>query len=349
MKMRAFGAWCGAGLMVVGMCGCGGGGAQVVKSGGVGEAAATPELSTEERLERDVRVLAEGFGERSAGDRDNLNAAGAWVEGRLAGMGYRVWRENSPVREGTAFNVVAERRGVAFPDEIVVIGAHYDTEVDTPGADDNASGVAVMLELARRFAGVDMARTIRFVGFTNEEGSNSRGNVMGSRVSAEGSRERGETIVAMLSLEMLGYFSDEPGSQRYPFPTDSPLVQGMNLPDAGDFVAVVGRLADADLVERLGSAMAGVGSIAVAPAALPPILRDIWRSDNGNYWVSGYPAVMVTDTSEWRNPHYHEATDTVETLDFERMAGVVEALEAGVWALVEDSGRATGSLINQDQ
>jgi Zn-dependent M28 family amino/carboxypeptidase len=283
-----------------------------------------------------VRVLAEGFGERSRRDRDNLNASGEWVMERLGSMGYRVWREDVPVREGSAFNVIAEQRGLSKPDEIVVIGAHYDTEIDTPGADDNASGVAVMLELARRFAGVDTARTLRFIAFTNEESSNSRGNVMGSRVSAEMSRERDEAIVAMLSLEMLGYFSDEPGSQTYPFPTDSPLAAGLNLPDTGNFVAVVGRWADAELVERLGSAMAGAGSIPVSPVALPPVVRDMWRSDNGNYWVSGYPAVMVTDTSNFRNPHYHQPTDTVETLDFERMAGAVEALEAGVWALVAE-------------
>ncbi|MEA5614592.1 M20/M25/M40 family metallo-hydrolase, partial [Nodularia spumigena] len=284
MKKRNWWVILGVGLAAVGLGGCAGGRAQVVESEGVGEAAA-PELSTEERLERDVRVLAEGFGERSTRDRDNLNAAGAWVEERLAGMGYVVTREDSPVREGTAFNVIAEKRGVVFPDEIVVIGAHYDTEVDSPGADDNASGVAGMLELARRFAGVETARTIRFVGFTNEEGSNSRGNVMGSRVSAEGSRERGETIVAMMSLEMLGYASDEPGSQQYPFPTDSPLAQGMNLPDTGDFIAVVGRTGDAELVQRLGSAMSGAGTVKVLPVALPPVLRDIWRSDNGNYWA----------------------------------------------------------------
>ena len=193
-----------------------------------------------------------------------------------------------------------------------------------------------MLELARRFADARPGRTLRFVAFTNEEWSNSRGSVMGSRVNAESSKERGEAVVAMLSLEMLGYFSDEPGSQTYPFPTDSPLARGLNLPDRGDFVAVVGRLADGALVERLGAAMAGVGSIPVAPVALPPVVRDMWRSDNGSFWMAGYPAVMVTDTSNFRNPHYHEATDTAETLDFERMVGVVEALEAGVRALVEE-------------
>lgn len=287
------------------------------------------------RLEGDVRALSEGFGERSRADRGNLNAAGAWVMERLGAMGYRVWREETPVREGTAFNVIAEKRGVRAPDEIVVIGAHYDTEVGTPGADDNASGVAGMLELARRFAGVETGRTIRFVAFTNEEGSNSRGNVMGSRVSAEGSRERGERVVAMLSLEMLGYADSTPGSQGYPFDRESAIGRSMNLPEAGDFIAVVGRTTDAELVERLGSAMAGAGTVPVVPVALPPVIPDIYRSDHANYWISGYPAVMVTDTSNFRNPHYHKATDVVGTLDFGFMAGVVDALEVGVWGLVE--------------
>jgi hypothetical protein len=254
----------------------------------------------------------------------------------LGAMGYRVRREASPVREGTAFNVIAEKRGVRWADEIVVIGAHYDTEVGTPGADDNASGVAGMLELARRFARADTGRTVRFVAFTNEEGSNSRGNVMGSRVSAEGSRERGERVVAMLSLEMLGYADPTPGSQGYPFERDSVIGRSLNLPDTGDFIAVVGRTGDAELVERVGSAMSGAGTVKVLPVALPPVLRDIWRSDNGNYWLSGFTAVMVTDTSNFRNPHYHMPTDTVETLDFGFMAGVVDALEAGIWALVEE-------------
>lgn len=335
MKKRAGVAWCAVGLVLAGLAGCVGS----VPPEGAGD-------SLPRRLERDVRKLSDGFGARNAMDRANLNASGEWVIERLEAMGYRTSREDVPVREGSAFNVVAERTGTTNPDEIVVIGAHYDTELDTPGADDNASGVAVMLELARRFApGGDLepGRTLRFIAFTNEEGANSYGSIMGSRVSAELSREQGERVVAMLSLEMLGYFSDEPGSQTYPFPTDSPIAQGLNLPDAGNFVAVVGRLADAELVNRLGSSMSAVGSIPVAPLALPPMVRDIWRSDNGNYWRSGYPAVMVTDTSNFRNPNYHKATDTPETLDFDRMAGVVEALEAGIRELAEDRPEEPGS------
>lgn len=297
------------------------------------------------RLERDVRMLADGFGERSAADRGELNAVGVLLMERLGAMGYRVWREPVPVGDKAmgagidGFNVVAERAGATRPGEVVVIGAHYDTQLGTPGADDNASGVAGLLELARRFARAETGRTLRFIAFTNEEGSNSRGSVMGSRVSAQTSRERDEAVVAMLSLEMLGYYDPAPGAQTYPFDTDSPFARALHLPDTGDFIAVVGRWADQELVERLGSSMAAAGTARVLPAALPPVLRDIYRSDHAQYWLAGYPAVMVTDTSFARNPHYHKATDTADTLDYVFLAGVVDALEAGVWALVE-SGSA---------
>lgn len=336
MKKAIWAGLAGFGLALGAVGGCAGAGSG---PGGVGRADAGG--SAAGRLERDVRMLADGFGERSAADRDELNAVGALLMERLGAMGYRVWREPVPVGEKAkgagidGFNVVAERAGRAMPGEVVVVGAHYDTEVGTPGADDNASGVAGLLELARRFARAETGRTLRFIAFTNEEGSNSRGSMMGSRVSALTSVEKGERVVAMLSLEMLGYADPTPGSQRYPFERDSAIGRSLNLPDTGDFIAVIGRTADAELVERLGSAMAGTGAVRVVPVALPPIVPDMYRSDHANYWVSGYPAVMVTDTSNFRNPHYHRATDTADTLDYAFLTGVVDALEAGVWGLVE--------------
>ncbi|MCH8507388.1 MAG: M28 family peptidase [Phycisphaerales bacterium] len=339
--MWAFLAWCGAGIGLVG-CGAGGErGAQVEAPGEVEQTAtvrAEPTLA--ERLERDVRWLVEGFPERSARDREQLNAAGEAIEARLAAMGYEPRREVVPVREGLdGFNVVVEIPGVDRPDEVVVVGAHYDAEVNTPGADDNASGVAAMLELAARFApggGREVGRTLRFIAFTNEEASNSRRSLMGSYVSAQTSRQDGETVVAMMSLEMLGYADDTPGSQEYPFPKDAPFVAGMELPDTGDYIAVVGRWGDAELVRRLGSAMEGAGTVRVVAVSLPPVLRDIWRSDHAQYWLAGYQAVMVTDTSFLRNPHYHLPSDTPETLDYGFMAGVVEALDIGILGLLEE-------------
>lgn len=292
----------------------------------------TPEVRrTQDRIRDDVRVLSVEYSDRNAEDRATLDRAGRWVADRLDSMGYsvRLERVNREQPE-RGFNVVAELRGVTRPDEIVLIGAHYDAEVDTPGADDNASGVAAMLELARRFGDEPLDRTIRWVGFTNEENSNSRGGVMGSFAYARDAKGRNEVIVAMMSLEMLGYYDETPGSQRYPFDSDMAARLGMELPDTGDFIGVVGRLEDRDLVGQIGSAMRGTGRANVVEAALPAMVRAIWRSDHGNFWLAGYNAVMVTDTSEFRTPHYHRPSDTIETLDFDRMAGVVDALEAAV-------------------
>ena len=212
--------------------------------------------STEDRLYDDVRVLSVEYEQRNANNRGVLNDAGVWVGRRLGSMGYAVdleqVNEQKPER---GFNVVAELRGTTRPDEIIVIGAHYDAELNTPGADDNASGVAAMLELARRFAGAPMDRTVRWVGFTNEESSNSHGGVMGSFAYARAARNRNESVVAMMSLEMLGYYDDAPGSQRYPFDRSMAAQLGMDLPDTGDFIGVVGRFEDRglELVAKLGA------------------------------------------------------------------------------------------------
>ncbi len=312
------------GLFVLGGC---------VSGGGLAREA---EVSTADRLEADVRALVYEYPGRSAWDREMLNEAGMWVAGRFESMGYSVAFEAVPNADGSeGFNVIAELAGTLYPDEIVVIGAHYDAEVKTPGADDNASGVAGMLELARRFAGRPQGRTIRWIGFTNEESSSSRGAKMGSRISADNSKARGEQIVAMMSIEMIGYFSDEPDSQRYPFPPEQAAALGLELPTVADFIAVVGRFADRALIERMGGAMIEVGSIPVVPVALPAQIPALYRSDHANYWMQGYTAVMVTDTSEYRFPHYHKMGDVAEVLDFGRMSGVVDGLEGAVLKLGE--------------
>jgi outer membrane murein-binding lipoprotein Lpp len=288
--------------------------------------------TTESRLYDDVRVLSVDYAARNARDRMTLNRAGIWVAERLREMGYTVIteRQESSGGDPRGFNVYAELRGTTRPDEILLVGAHYDTEINTPGADDNASGVAGMLELARRLSGTPLDRTIRWVGFTNEETSNSAGGVMGSFDHARGAKNRNEAIVAMVCLEMLGYYDDTPGSQTYPFDRAMASQLGMDLPDTGDFIGIVGRLEDRDLVERIGASMRSSGRANVVEAALPAMIRAIWRSDHGNFWLAGYNAVMITDTSEFRTPHYHQPSDTIETLDFERMAGVVDALEVAV-------------------
>jgi len=291
--------------------------------------------STEARLEADVRALVYEYPGRSAWDREMLNNAGLWVAKRFESMGYTVTLEPVPNADGSeSFNVIADLTGTAAPGKIVVIGAHYDAEVKTPGADDNASGVAVMLELAARFANNPQPRTIRFIAFTNEENSNSTNTGMGSLTSARNSKENNENIVAMLSLEMLGYYSDEPNSQTYPFPREMGTQLGMTLPTTGDFIAIVARTNDTPLVTQLAQSMSLAGTIPnplpIVAAPLPAQVTAIYRSDHANYWLHGYPAAMITDTSEYRNPHYHKMSDTPETLDFNRMAWVANSIESAI-------------------
>lgn len=287
--------------------------------------------TTQDRLRSDIQALSVDFAQRNARNRGVLNDAGLWVGMRLAMMGYEADLEQvDENNEQRGFNVIAELRGTTNPDEIIVIGAHYDAEVNTPGADDNASGVAAMLELARRFAGRPMDRTVRWMAYTNEENSNSAGGLMGSFVSARNAQNRNEKIVAMMSLEMLGYYDETPGSQRYPFDQAMAARLGMDLPDTGDYIGVVGRFEDRGLIDAIAASMRSTERANVVAAALPAMVSAIWRSDHGNYWLAGYNAVMITDTSEFRTPHYHKPSDTIETLDFDRMAGVVDALEVAV-------------------
>jgi len=300
--------------------------------------------TTEARLWDDVHTLTTKFPNRNATDRDELAKAGGWIANQFVAMGLQVDLAPTPALplsdRPQDMNIIAEIPGTTNPDEIIVLGAHYDTEVNTPGADDNASGVAVMLELARRFANNPQPRTIRFIAFANEENSNSadaagrgQSNGMGSLTTALSSKMKGEHIIAMLSLEMLGYFSDEPNSQSYPFPPEMGEQLGMTLPTTANFIAIVGRTNDTPLIAKLAQSMSEAGTISVVAAPLPPMITAIYRSDHANYWMQGYPAAMITDTSEYRNPHYHKPGDSIDTLDFERMAACAVSLEAAVRSL----------------
>ena len=194
----------------------------------------------------------------------------------------------------------------------LVVGAHYDTVPGSPGADDNASGVAVLIELARL-----VPTGVRFVAFANEEAPYFLGPEMGSFVYA---RERGAKVRAMFSLEMLGYYSDAPGSQNYPAPLS------MFYPDRGDFIAFVGDLGARSLVRRSIESFRKHARFPSEGLAAPSFIPGIAWSDHWSFRKHGYPAVMITDTAFYRYPHYHRASDTPDKLDYERMARVTLGL-----------------------
>lgn len=281
-----------------------------------------------EQLRGDVEMLSQEIGTRNLAKLNALVRAREYVVRQLEDAGYATKLETFEVNGKTAANVVAERTGRERPEEIVLVGAHYDSVPSTPGADDNASGVAGGLELARRLATRQPARTVRFVFFANEEPPYFQTEKMGSYQHAKRARENGDDIVVMFSLEMLGYYSDESGTQHYP--------AGLNLlyPSTGNFIAFVGNLASRSELTRTLSTFRESVDFPSEGISAPQFVPGIGLSDQWSFWQFGYGAVMVTDTAFFRNDNYHAPSDRADTLDYERMSLLVDGLEAVVddWA-----------------
>ncbi len=288
------------------------------------ERVSSPEGCGPSRLEHHVRTLSSDFFPRDHAHPENLDRAAAYIREVFEGFGLTAWEQ--PFGRDQYRNVVA-RLG---PQEgaRIVVGAHYDAAGEHPAADDNASGVAGLLELARLWAGRVPRVPMEFVAYTLEEPPYFATPMMGSAVHARSLREEGAEVRAMISLEMLGYFRDEPGSQRYPT-----SMFKLFYPSVGNFIVVVGRWADAGLTRRLKAAMLGATDLPIESINAPRILPGVDFSDHRNYWNEGYPAVMVTDTSFYRNPNYHRPEDTPDTLDYHRMAKAVDAVSAALEAL----------------
>jgi Zn-dependent M28 family amino/carboxypeptidase len=279
------------------------------------------------RLRRDVEVLADRIGERHIWRPDALARAGEYLRTSLVEAGYVPGAQPFTARGAGVHNIEAISRGASPDAGVIVLGAHYDTVGGSPGANDNGTGLASLLELARRFAGQPQHHTLRFVAFVNEEPPFFQTEEMGSLVYARAARERGDRILAMLSLETMGYYSDEPGSQQYP---DS---LGQLFPGIGNFIGVVGNPESGELVQRVHAAFAAHGDFPIQAAPMRADLPGAGWSDHWSFWQAGYPAVMVTDTAPFRYPWYHTAEDTPDKVDFERLAAVVDGLEAVIRAL----------------
>jgi len=286
-------------------------------------------------LRRDVTHLAVGIGARNVWRPERMSAAADMIIAELSTAGLSVVQYSYNIGIMQCVNIEATLRGATHPDEIIVIGAHYDTVDETPGADDNASGVAGLLALARAAGRYRPARTLRFVAFANEEPPFFQTEQMGSVVYAGLCRARGDDIRAMLCLEMLGYYRDEKGSQWYP-PVLGPVLRPF-FPSEGNFIGFVSTLRSLRGLRQTVGAFRRAAQFPSEGAVLPAVLSGL--SDNWAFWQHGYPAVMVTDTAMFRNPHYHTAGDLPETLDFERMARVVSGLEA---VMIELAGGDAG-------
>lgn len=281
------------------------------------------------RLEKHVRMLAETFVPRSSDHPETLSRVADYIHAHFKEAGARV-KEQSYMARGSTYRNVLAYFGPET-DERLIVGAHYDAAGPYPGADDNASAVAGLLELARMLSGAELPLTVELAAYPLEEPPYFLTAQMGSAVHARSLKESGVPVQAMLCLEMIGYFSDEPGSQRFPLPG-----LGFIYPSTGNFISVVGRWGRGQvrLVRRVREAMRKASPLPVHSINAPRLLPGIAFSDHFNYWRAGYDAVMITDTAFYRNPNYHTAADTPETLDYGRMAQVVEGVFAAAERLV---------------
>src|SRR6185369_9998410 len=269
------------------------------------------------RLEAHVRKLSIELGPRDLDHIENLDRVAAYIKDELNQTSGYVSEQAYRVQGQTYRNVVAQFGPES--EERIIVGAHYDTAGALPGADDNASGVAGLIELARLLGGQQLPLRVELVAFSLEEPPYFRTTGMGSSVHAESLHNQHVQVRAMISLEMIGCFSDAPGSQSFPAGVLSAF-----YPSKGNFIAVVGRPGDGLLVRKMKSSMRNATSLPVYSINAPRFVAGVDFSDQLNYWEAGYSAVMITDTAFYRNRNYHTAKDTADQLDYNRMAMVVE-------------------------
>ena len=315
------------------------------------------ELNKEERvirqnLKNHIGFLAGTLGERNMFVPKNLKNAAAYIDKSFRAQGHKVssheyvlqkgfsrntivmdtfrgiFPSNFPSgsKEPVATNIEIEVTGNVYVDEIILVGAHYDSVVGSPGANDNASGTAGLLEIGNLLSGKKLKRTIRLVAFVNEEPPFFATQNMGSYVYAQRSRERGENIQGMISLEMLGYYSTQKGTQKYPFPL------GLFKSDTGNFIAFVSNLRSKKLLNDFIKRFRNIVEFPSDGVAFPQIVPGISWSDHQSFWKFNYPAIMVTDTAFFRYPYYHSQEDTPDKICYDHMARVV----LGLSKVIED-------------
>jgi Zn-dependent M28 family amino/carboxypeptidase len=281
-------------------------------------------------LDADGRRLAENLKKHVAGvaseehnirHPEALERSARYIETTLKGLGYAVFRQEFET-EGVKVRNLEVRRGAGK--RVVVIGAHYDSAQDAVGADDNGSGVAALIELARVLKTVQPAEglEVRLVFYVNEELPWFGTDDMGSFVHSMGLVREGREVVAMLSLETIGWYSENFDSQRYPFPFS------LFYPSKGNFVGFVANLRSRSLMHRVVGTFRRAVVFPSEGVAAPESIPGIGWSDQWAYWKFGWPALMVTDTAVFRYPHYHTLRDTPDKISYDRLARVVKGLEA---------------------
>lgn len=286
------------------------------------------EITLQNLLQQDIQKIAVEIGARNVSQYDKLNATKDFLETALIQSGYRVNQQEYKIDDKTYYNLEVEKVGIEHPNEVIVVGAHYDSAFMSPGANDNGTGAVAVLELARIFSKTSTKRTIRFVEFTNEEPPFFWTENMGSLVYAK-QIDQNTKIVAMLSLETMGYFSDTIGSQKYHFPLN------LFYPNQGNFIGFIGNLNSGDLVRKSISLFRRHAQFPSEGASLPSWIPGVGWSDQWSFWQQGYKGIMITDTAPYRYPYYHTIDDTFDKISFDSLTRVVSGLVEVISDLAE--------------
>jgi len=288
------------------------------------------QLEAANRLSQHVTYLSETIGERNVAKAGTLQAAIDYFQSQFKQAGCSVTEQTYLVQGHQIRNLEVKLPGTDAEGKTVVVGAHYDSVAGSPGADDNASGTAAVLELARLLQGTAHRKTIRLALFVNEEPPFFQTESMGSLVYARHLRRDNIPVSAMISLEMLGFYSDAPGSQKYP------ALLGLLYPDRGNFIAFVGNPESRTLVRQAVRRFRETTEFPSEGIAAPADWPGVGWSDHWSFWQEHYPAIMITDTALFRYPYYHTPFDTANRVDFQKMARVVEGVRRVIEILATD-------------
>jgi hypothetical protein len=291
------------------------------------------QIQLRERLRTHIVMLAETIGERNLDRYPALESTANYIWKQFENIGYTPVAQVFEAWGHEARNLEVTKKGLGLSAEIIVVGAHYDSVHGSPGANDNGSGVAAVLELARLLSNRRLSRTVRFVTFVNEEPPYFYSDAMGSRRYVSRSASRGEHITAMLSLETMGYFSSQENSQLYPFPF------ALFYPRQGNFIGFVGNLRSRHLVRKAIGSFRTNAKFPSEGVAAPGWITGIGWSDHWSFWQAGYPAIMVTDTALFRYPQYHSSQDLPKFIDYDNLARVVDGLAGVIADLAMNNGR----------
>jgi Zn-dependent M28 family amino/carboxypeptidase len=276
---------------------------------------------SEESIRNHIKFLSVDLGERNYIQYQNLERAANYIKEEFKSYGYALEEQVYGMSAQSYRNIIATKIGKDKKDKIIIVCAHYDSVFGSPGADDNASGVAGLLELAQLLCKDELNKTVKFIAFTNEEPPLFMTDEMGSFIYAKEAKSKGEDIEATLCLESIGFYSDKKKSQSYP------LGLGHFYPDKGNFIAVASNFASTALLKRIVKEFKKASGFPVeylvAPVFFAPAIS---FSDNWSFWKFGYKAVMITDTAFYRNPYYHTPQDSYEKLNYEYLSRVIEGL-----------------------